>query len=123
MILSQSLTQPYALLVFSLLGATFGILYMLNWFFCAFLIKSQIYRHVSQSLYVLVYGLCFFLCVAVKFQYNLHLYHVIISLCATIALSALIYIPIRKYRSNITEKCSNFKQKVSQSKLAQRIKK
>lgn len=123
MILSQSLTQPYALLVFSLLGATFGILYMLNWFFCAFLIDSQIYRHVSQSLYVLVYGICFFMCMAVKFEYNLHIYHFVITICATIAISALIYIPIRKYRPVITKKCTNFKQKVSQSKLAQRIKK
>lgn len=123
MILSQSLTQPYALLVFSLLGATFGVLYMLNWFFCAFLIKSQIYRHISQSLYVFVYGVCFLLFIAIKFEYNLHLYHLVIAICATIAVAALIYIPIRKYRSNITEKCSNFKQKVSQSKFAQRIKK
>lgn len=123
MILSQSLTQPYALMVLSLMGAIFGLLYMLNWFFCAFLIKSQIYRHISQSLFVLVYGICFFVCMAIKFEYNLHIYHLVIAICATIAISALIYIPIRKNRANITEKCSKFTQKVSQSKLAQRIKK
>ena len=123
MILSQSLTQPYALLVFALLGIAFGILYMSNWFLCAFLIKSQIYRHISQIVYALIYGISFFLCIMVKFEYNLHLYHFAITICATIAVSILIYIPIRKNRNNITEKCDNFKKKIAQSKLAQRIKK
>ena len=123
MILSQSLTQPYALLVFSLLGMIFGIIYMLNWFLCAFLIKSRLYRHISQSIYVLLYGLCFFLCVLFKFEYNLHLYFFIISLCATTIISALIFIPIRNHRNNITQKCLNFRNKLAQSKLAQKIKK
>lgn len=123
MILSQSLTQPYALLIFSLLGLIFGIIYMLNWFLCAFLIKSRLYRHISQTVYVLLYGLCFFVCVLIKFEYDLHLYFVLISLCSTILSSALIYIPIRHKRKIITEKCSDFRRKVAQSKLAQRIKK
>ena len=123
MILSQSLSQPYALLIFSVLGLIFGILYMLNWFFCAFLIKIQIYRHLSQVLYEVLYGLCFFICVTVKFGYNLHIYHFFIAIFMTIAVSLLIYMPIRKKRNIITKKCANFKQKVSQSKFAQRIKK
>ncbi|MDE7078648.1 MAG: hypothetical protein K2O95_00855 [Clostridia bacterium] len=123
MILSQSLTQPYALLVFSLLGISFGVIYMLNWFFCAFMIKSRIYRHISQILYALVYGICFFLCVGVKFQYNLHIYHFSIAIFTTIVAAIIIYIPIRKKRNVITEKCAVWKQKISKSKLAQKIKK
>ncbi len=123
MILSQSFTQPYALLVFSLLGLIFGIIYMLNWFLCAFLIKSRLYRHISQCVYVLCYGISFFLCALIKFEYNLHVYFFAISVCATALISALIYIPVRNHRKNITEKCSNFRNKIAKSKFAQRIKK
>lgn len=123
MILSDSLSQPYALLVFSLVGLAFGALYMLNWFVCSFLIKSGIYRHLSQILYTLLYGACIFFCVLTKFEYNIHSYYLFIALFASLAIGFAIYIPLRKYRSAITEKCTAFTQKISQSEFVKKLKK
>ncbi|MDE6189688.1 MAG: hypothetical protein K2G37_05335 [Clostridia bacterium] len=123
MILSDTLAQPYALLIFSILGITFGALYALNWFVCAFLVKKAIYRHVTQVLYVLLYGASLFLCTLFKFGYYMRVYYLYIAIFATAATSILIYIPIRKYRRIITEKCTAFMHKLSNSKLAQKIKK
>ncbi len=123
MILGDTLSQPYALLICSAIGAAFGLLYSLNWFVCAFLIKSAFYRHISQILYALTYGICFFYCILNKFEYNLHFYHILISLFASVAIGLAINMPIMKYRKNIKRKCDALIRKISQSKFAKRIKK
>lgn len=123
MILSDSLSQPYALLFFSILGIAFGILYMSNYFLCTFLIKSAVYRHLSQSIYVITYAVAVFLCLLCKFDYNIHVYHIFITVSATVLTSVSIYFPIYKYNGLITQKCNTFKQSVSQSKIIKKLKK
>ena len=123
MILSDVLAQPYALLIFSILGIALGVLYTLNWFTCAFLVKKALYRHVTQVLYVLVYGVCLFACTLQTFGYYMRAYYLYIAIFATAATSILLYIPIRKKRKIITEKCTAFTQKLSQSKFVKKLKK
>ena len=123
MILSEVLAQPYALLIFSLLGIAFGVVYSLNWFVCAFLVKKQLYRHVTQVLYVLLYGVCLFFCTLNTFGYFMRAYYLYICIFATTATSILCYIPIRKRRKIISKKCNALMQKLAQSKLIQKLKK
>ena len=123
MILTDTINQPKALLIYAILGVTLGILYMLNYFTCAYLIKSQIYRHTTQALYVFVYGIAFFCVTYVYFDYDLKIYHALISLFFTILVAMLLYLPILKHKDALTEKCDNARTKVLQSKLAKRVKK
>ena len=123
MILSDTLNQPLALAIYALFGSILGIIYMLNYFTCAFLIKSPLYRHISQSLYVITYGLAFFCVTFAYFDYDLKIYHLIISTIFTALVSIALYAPIRKRHSIITTKCDAFKSKVSQSRLIKRFKK
>ncbi len=123
MILSDTLNQPKALAIYALLGAIFGILYMLNLFTCAYLIKSKVYRHISQVLYVLLYGLTCFLVTYAFFDYDLKIYHILICLFMTTLIAIMIYLPIKKRDSVITEKCDVLRTRVSQSKLVKRFKK
>ena len=123
MILTDALNQPKALAIYAILGVIFGILYLINYFACAYLIKSRIYRHVSQALYVLLYGIIFFAVTYSFFDYALKIYHVAISLFFTSLIAIALYLPIRKRNSALTEKCNAFRTKISQSKLAKRFKK
>ena len=123
MILSDTLNQPLALAIYALLGVILGIIYMLNYFVCAFLVKNPIYRHISQSLYVILYGLAFFGITFSYFDYDLKIYHFIISVLLTVFTSIVIYVPIKKHHSIIMAKSDAFKGKMSQSKLVKRFKK
>ena len=123
MILSDKLNQPLALAVYALFGVVFGIIYMLNYFICAFLIKNPLYRHISQCLYVFLYGLTFFGVTLKHFDYDLKIYHLIICVFLTALVSAVLYLPIKKRHNLIMNKCDAFKSKISQSGLVKRFKK
>lgn len=123
MILSDTLNQPLALAVYALLGAIFGIIFMLNAFVCAYLIKSVIYRHVSQTVYAFIYGLSFFFVTYSYFNYDLKIYHILISAFFTVLTSIALYLPIRKHNSVLLTKCNAFRTKISQSKIIKRFKK
>ena len=123
MILSDTLNQPQALAVYAILGVTFGIIYMLNAFLCSFLIKSPVYRHASQCLFVILYGITFFGITFTRFHYDLKIYHLVICAFFTVLTSLALYLPIRKHRSSITTKCDAFKAKIEQSKLVKKFKK
>lgn len=121
MILSSSTSQPYALLVFSLLGIILGLIYMQNYFVSSFLIKKAYLRHIFNVVYVLLYLICFVLCEYYLFDYNLHIYHYFIAVFCTIAISFVIYMPIHKYKELITAKCDAFIKKVKSGKLYNKI--
>ena len=123
MILSDTLNQPQALAIFALLGVIFGVIYTLNAFLCSFLIKNPLYRHISQSLYVILYGMTFFGVTLKHFQYDLRIYHIIICIFFTVLTSFALYLPIRKRRSLIMTKCDAFKTRIEQSKLIKKFKK
>lgn len=123
MILSDTANQPKALAIYSILGIIFGIIYILNAFTCAYLIKNPFYRHVSQVFYVLLYSFTFFIITFVYFEYDLKIYHVVISLFFTALISIAIYLPIRKHSAIITDKCNSLRLRVSQSKLVKKFKK
>ena len=123
MILTDTLNQPKALAIYALLGVIFGILYTLNYFTCAFMIKSKVYRHISQVLYVALYSLTFFAVTYAYFDYDLKIYHLLICLFFTTLTFTLLYLPIRKHSIVITDKCNALKSKVSSSKLVKRFKK
>lgn len=123
MILSDTLNQPLALAIYMLLGAIFGIIYMLNAFLCSFIIKNNIYRHISQSLYALLYGLTFFLVTLSKFSYNLKIYHILICVFFTVLTSLALFLPIKKHRDRIMTRCDALRSRVAQSKLARKFKK
>ncbi len=48
MILTDTLNQPLALAIYATLGIIFGIIYMLNSFICAYLIKSALYTRIAN---------------------------------------------------------------------------
>lgn len=123
MILSDTLNQPLALAIYALLGIVFGIFFMLNAFACTYLIKSAIYRHVSQCIFVLLYGATFFLITLARFNYSLKMYHILICLFFTALTSILIYLPIRKHNSVLLTKCDALRTKIAQSKVVKRFKK
>ena len=123
MILSDTLTQPKALAIYALLGAIFGTLYALNYFTCAYLIKNRIYRHTSQVLYALIYGLSFFFTTYIFFDYDLKIYHILICLLLTAIVSTLLYLPIRKHNDALTARCDKLRTKILQSKLVSKFKK
>ena len=123
MILTDSLTQPLALAIYALLGLIMGVLYTLNYVACAFILKGKLYRHLSQSLFVILYGLAFFCVTLMRFDYDLKIYHLLISIITTTITSTLLYLPIRSHHSLITAKFDAVKGKLSQSKLVKRIKK
>ena len=123
MILSDTLNQPKALAIYALLGVMFGLIYTLNAFSCAFLIKSPLYRHISQSLYVILYGITFFGVTFAYFHYNLKIYHLVICTFFTALTSLALYMPIRKHRSSIVTRCDAFKNRIEQSKLVKKFKK
>ena len=122
MILSDTLNQPQALAIYALLGVIFGIIYSVNAFVCSFVIKNPLYRHLSQSIYVVLYGITFFSVTFTHFQYDLKIYHLIICLFITVLTSVALYLPIRKRRSSIATKCDAIKVKVGQSKLIKKFK-
>lgn len=121
MILSSSASQPYALMVFSLLGAGFGLVYIQNYFLSSFLIKKALFGHILNVLYVLLYLLCFVLCEYCLFDYDLHVYHYLIAVSMTFAFAFAVYLPISKYRDNIDAKCDKFIAKIKDGKLYKRI--
>ena len=123
MILTDTLNQPKALAIYAILGATFGVLHAINNFTCAYLIKNAIYRHVSQSLYAIVYGLSVFCATYVCFDYSLKVYHVLISLFFTALTSIVLYLPVKKHSEAITQKCNVFRTKIAQSKFVTGFKK
>ena len=123
MILTDTLNQPKALAIYALLGVIFGILHLFNNFVCAYIIKTPIFRHISQVLYVLLYGLTFFLVTYAYFDYDLKIYHVLISLLFTTLTAIALYLPIRKHNATLTQRCNAFRMRISQSKLAKRFKK
>ena len=123
MILSDTLNQPLALAIYALLGVIFGVIFTLNSFICAFLIKNQLYRHVSQSLYVILYGLALFAVTYSYFDYDLKIYHVVICALFTVLISIVLYLPIKKRHALISTKCDAFKAKLSKSRFVKRFKK
>ena len=123
MILSDTLNQPLALAIYALLGIIFGIIYTLNFFVCAFMIKNSVYRHISQGLYVVLYGVAIFLVTFIHFSYDLKVYHLIICSLFSVLVSTALYLPIKKHRSVIMTKCDTFKRKLAQSRLVKRFKK
>lgn len=123
MMLSDTANQPLALAIYAILGAIFGIIYALNAFACAYLIKSALYRHISQSVYVLLYGLSFFLTTYAYFDYDLKIYHVLICLFFTALTSSLLYLPIKKHNKAIATKCNALKLRIAQSKIVKKFKK
>ena len=123
MILTDTLNQPKALAIYAILGIVFGILHVANNFVCSFLIKSQVFRHISQALYALLYGLTFFLVTYAYFDYDLKIYHVLISLFFTTLTAIALYLPIRKHYATLTERCNVLRTRMSQSKLAAKFKK
>lgn len=123
MILSDTLNQPLALAIYATLGTIFGIIFMLNAFACAYLIKSQIYRHVSQCIYALLYGFTFFLVTLLYFDYDLKIYHILICLFFTTLTSTLLYLPIRKHNSLLLTKGNAIRSKIAQSKIIKKFKK
>lgn len=123
MILSDTLNQPRALIIYAFFGIMLGLLYTFNALICSFLIKKQIYRHISQCLYVLLYGATFFLVTYAQFDYDLKIYHLIICVFFTVLTSLALYLPIKKHQSAIMAKCNAFKIKIAQSKLIKKFKK
>ena len=123
MILSDTLKQPLALAIYASFGIIFGLVYSVNALACSFLIKKAIYRHISQCLYVLLYGIVFFAITLTQFNYDLKIYHFIISAFFTILTSLTLYLPIRKHQSSIKAKCDALKIKIAQSKIVKRFKK
>ena len=123
MILTDTLNQPKALAIYTVLGIIFGIFLMLNVFTCKYLIKSPYYRHISQTLYVFIYGLVFFAVTYTCFDYDLKIYHLLISAFFTALTSLILYLPIKRHDKTIATKCNAFRLKVSQSKAIQRFKK
>lgn len=123
MILSDTLNQPLALAIYAILGIIFGIIFMLNAFICAYLIKSALYRHISQTLYAFLYGIAFFLITYSYFNYDLKIYHILICSFFTILMSIALYLPIKKHHKLLLTRCNAFKTKVAQSKIVKRFKK
>ena len=123
MILTDTLNQPLALAIYATLGIIFGIIYMLNSFICAYLINSALYRHVSQTLYAILYGLTFFLITFLYFDYDLKIYHILICSVFTFLTSIALYLPMKKRHQLLQTKCNAFKTKVAQSKIVKRFKK
>ena len=123
MILSDTVNQPKVLAIYSILGIVFGILHVLNAFTCAYLVKNPFYRHVSQVIYVLIYGITFFLVTYLYFDYDLKIYHVLICIISTILTSMALYLPIRKRNKTIDKKCNALRLRISQSKLVKKFKK
>ena len=91
MILSDSLNQPLALAVYAIMGTVLGVVYTINSFTCAFLFKNALYRHVSQGLYVILYGVIFFFVTFTYFDYDLKIYQLIISTFFTVLVSIALY--------------------------------
>ena len=52
MILSESVSQPYALAVFAILGATMGALYACIYFTAEFIVKKEFSRHTANIIFV-----------------------------------------------------------------------
>ena len=123
MILSDTLNQPLALGIYALIGVLFGIIFMLNAFACAYLIKSALYRHISQTIYAFIYGLVFFLVTLSYFNYDLKIYHVLICLFFTTLTSIALYLPMKKYNSIFLTKGNAVRTKIAQSKIVKRFKK
>ena len=123
MILSDTLNQPRALFTYAALGVIMGIIYAINSFTCVFLIKKHLYRHISQCLYVLLYGLIFFLTTFSQFDYDLKIYHVIISLFFTALTAYGFSLLLRKYNKPISVKCNSLKARLAQSRAVKKLKK
>ena len=123
MILSDTLNQPKALAIYAILGVIFGFIYALNYFACAYIIKSPIFRHVSQTLYVVAYGAAFFLTTYAYFDYDLKIYHALICLFFTTLAAIALYLLIRKHNTTLTVRCNALRTRISQSKLAKKFKK
>ena len=123
MILSDTANQPLALAIYALMGAIMGIIYTLNSFTCSFLVKNPLYRHISQSLYVILYGLTFFAVTFAYFDYDLKIYHILICAIFTVLTSIVLYLPIKKRYSLIMAKCNVLKCKLAQSRIVKRFKK
>ena len=123
MILSDTLNQPFALAIYAIIGIIFGIMYSANNFACSFLIKSKIFRHITQVGYVLLYSISYFAVTYKYFDYEIKIYQLIISMTFTVGTSLLLYLPIKRHRKVITDKCDAFADKVQHSKLARKFKK
>lgn len=123
MILTDTLNQPKALAIYALMGIIFGVLHVLNNFVCTYIIKTPIFRHISQVLYVSLYGLTFFFVTYAYFDYDLKIYHVLICLLFTALAAIALYMPIRKHNDVLTQRCNAFRMRISQSKLAKKFKK
>lgn len=123
MILSDTLNQPMALAIYAIFGVAFGILYSANYFLSTFIIKSPLYRHLTQVLYVLMYSACFFIITYAFFDYSLKLYQLAICVVFTFGTSALLYLPLKHWKLAIANKCETFVNNIMQSKLAKRFKK
>lgn len=123
MILSDTLNQPLALAIYAILGVVFGLIYSANYFVTTFIIKSMLYRHITQVFYVLIYSVCFFVITYVFFDYSLKLYQPAVCIIFTVGTSVLLYLPVKRWKTLITAKCNNIVDKINQSKLAIKFKK
>ncbi len=123
MILSDTLNQPLALAIYTSFGIIFGLIYSVNALACAFFVKKAIYRHISQCLYVLLYGAVFFVITFTQFNYDLKIYHFIISAFFTALTSLALYLLTRKHQRSINAKCDAIKIKIAQSKIVKKFKK
>lgn len=119
--IASTLSQPYILLILSILGAVFGFIYMLNYFISSFLIKSKLFGHFCRIFYTIAYGIAFFCVNLSYFAYNIHIYHYFVCIATTILVSWLIYLPIRKYYSKIAQVCDSFVKKLHTNKFFAKI--
>ena len=123
MIINDTLNQPLALAIYAILGVIFGIIYAANYFACTFILKSKIYRHLSQVIYVIAYAIIFFAVTYKYFDFALKLYQLAICIIITIGTSAALYLPVKKKKRTISDKCNIIISKVQQSKAVKRFKK
>lgn len=121
MILTESTSQPYALMVFALVGAAMGALYGIKYFAAEFLTKKRIFGYILDVAYVGVYAAVFASVEIRLFDYKLHAYHFAIAVFFTAALAGGMYLLIRRYRKNIELKCEKLKEKIRASKHYKRF--
>lgn len=121
MILSQSLSQPYALAVFTLTGACMGIIYGLIYFTAEFWIKKEFFRHIAAVIYVAVYALVFAAVEIDIFDYNLHAYHFFVAITSSVLIASALYLPMKIYREKIATRCDRVIAKIRSSKSFKRF--
>lgn len=121
MILSQSLSQPYALAVFALTGASMGIVYGIAYLTAEFWIKKEVFRHIVNVLYIAAYALIFAAIEINIFDYNLHAYHFFVAIASSVLTALALYIPMKAYREKIANKCDKAIEKIRSSKSFKRF--